>query len=272
MTGFDPGKQTTEYGQLDTLLPGGTTPGSRADDLFLNMLDQYDPVTGRDGYRNQEEMVDELLDALNRRLNPVGLDATRSGVVYCNVGEAPDPHEVDTAVEAFMEQDWNEILEQHADWDIADHAWWMLKDYNLEHGNGRVHLQDGRLSVTMEAPNHTTINLNVPVMESDEKTIMNLKAEMIDRMGRFDADEEFTELWSKEFAEHNGFTPSGFMKMLQDDEKHFHGAAVRIATDYSKEQTEKRVMSPTAEAKASRDASQTLDGHDAPSNEHRMDR
>ena len=109
MTGFDPGKQTTEYGQLDTLLTDGQTPGSGADDLFLNMLDQYDSVTGRDGYRNQEEMVGELLDALNRRLNPIGLAATRSGVVYCNAGGAPDLHEVVGAVEAFMEQDWNEI-------------------------------------------------------------------------------------------------------------------------------------------------------------------
>ena len=66
MTGFDPGKQTTEYGQLDTLLTDGQTPGSGADDLFLNMLDQYDSVTGRDGYRNQEEMVGGLLNALNR--------------------------------------------------------------------------------------------------------------------------------------------------------------------------------------------------------------
>ena len=113
MTGFDPGKQTTEYGQLDTLLTDGQTPGSGADDLFLNMLDQYDSVTGRDGYRNQEEMVGELLDALNRRLNPIGLDATRSGVVYCNAGGAPDLHEVVGAVEAFMEQDWDRITQNH---------------------------------------------------------------------------------------------------------------------------------------------------------------
>ena len=231
MTGFDPGKQTTEYGQLDTLLTDGQTPGSGADDLFLNMLDQYDSVTGRDGYRNQEEMVGELLDALNRRLNPIGLDATRSGVVYCNAGGAPALPEVVGAVGACMEQDWNEILEQHADWDIADHAWWMLKDYNLEHGNGRVHLQDGRLSVTMEAPNHTTINLNVPVMKSDEETIGNLKTEMIDRMSRFTADAEFDKLWSPEFAEHNGVTPSGFMKMLKEDETYFHAAGFQMYMD-----------------------------------------
>ena len=113
MSAFNPAGLVIEYGQMDSLLTDGATPGRRADDLFLNMLDQYDPVTGRDGYRNQEEMVDELLDALNRRLNPIGLDATRSGVVYCNVGEAPDPHEVDTAVEAFMEQDWDRITQNH---------------------------------------------------------------------------------------------------------------------------------------------------------------
>ena len=270
MSAFNPERQTTEYGQLDALMGGHH--GTSADDIFLGMLDDYDQEDGSKAYGDHDGMVGEMLDALNRRLHPIGLDATRSGVVYCNAGTEPDREEVDAAVRTFKNEDWAKIVEIHADWDLADHAWWLLKDYGLTHGNTEVSLQNGNLYVTMEAPNHATISLNVPVMESDEKTIMNLKAEMIDRMGRFDADEEFTELWSKEFAEHNGFTPSGFMKMLQDDEKHFHGAAVRIATDYSKEQTGKRVMSLTAEAKASRDASQALDGHDAPSNEHRMDR
>ena len=231
MTGFAPGKQTTEYGQLDTLLTDGQTPGSRADDLFLNMIDQYDSVTGSDGYRNQEEMVGELLDALNRRLNPIGLEATRSGVVYCNVMNAPDLHEVVGAVEAFMEQDWDDITQRYDAGSLIADAQDLLDEYDLSHGNSEVLIQDGRLSVTMEAPNHATINLNVPVMESDEETIGNLKTEMIDRMSRFAADEEFNELWSPEFAEHNGFTPSGFMKMLQEDENHFHAAGFQMYMD-----------------------------------------
>ena len=113
MSAFNPAGLVTEYGQLDTLLTDGQTPGSRADDLFLNMLDQYDQATGSDGYFDHDGMVDELLDALNRRWNPIGLEATRSGVVYCNVMGAPDLHEVVGAVEAFMEQDWDRIIRNH---------------------------------------------------------------------------------------------------------------------------------------------------------------
>lgn len=113
MSAFNPAGLVTEYGQLDTLLTDGQTPGSHADDLFLNMLDQYDQATGSDGYFDHDGMVDELLDALNRRLNPIGLEASRSGVVYCNVMNAPDLHEVVGAVEAFMEQDWDRIIRNH---------------------------------------------------------------------------------------------------------------------------------------------------------------
>ena len=98
MSAFNPAGLVTEYGQLDTLLTDGQTPGSHADDLFLNMLDQYDQATGSDGYFDHDGMVDELLDALNRRLNPIGLEASRSGVVFCNVMDAPDLHEVVGAV------------------------------------------------------------------------------------------------------------------------------------------------------------------------------
>lgn len=78
MSAFNPAGLVREYGQLDTLLTDGQTPGSHADDLFLNMLDQYDQATGSDGYFDHDGMVDELLDALNRRLNPIGLEASRS--------------------------------------------------------------------------------------------------------------------------------------------------------------------------------------------------
>lgn len=51
MSAFNPAGLVIEYGQLDTLLTDGQTPGSHADDLFLNMLDQYDQATGSDGQR-----------------------------------------------------------------------------------------------------------------------------------------------------------------------------------------------------------------------------
>ena len=231
MSAFNPAGLVIEYGQLDTLLTDGQTPGSHADDLFLNMLDQYDQATGSDGYFDHDGMVDELLDALNRRLNPIGLEASRSGVVYCNVMGAPDLHEVVGAVEAFMDEDWDGITQRYDASGLIADVQDLLDEYDLSHGNSDVLLQGGELGVNVEAPNHTIICLHVPITESDEETIGNLKAKMIAQMGRFDADEEFNELWSREFAEHNGFTPSGFMRMLQKDEEHFHFVGFRLAMD-----------------------------------------
>ena len=78
MSAFNPAGLVIEYGQLDTLLTDGQTPGSHADDLFLNMLDQYDQATGSDGYFDHDGMVDELLDALNHR---TGSRPQRRGVL-----------------------------------------------------------------------------------------------------------------------------------------------------------------------------------------------
>jgi hypothetical protein len=48
------------------------------------------------------------------------------------------------------------------------------------------------------------------------------------QLEEFDADEQFMELWSKEFAEHNHFSPSQFIRMLQEDEKSFRGVAYML--------------------------------------------
>ncbi|WP_044005996.1 hypothetical protein [Ligilactobacillus salivarius] len=41
------------------------------------------------------------------------------------------------------------------------------------------------------------------------------------RFKNFDADDEFEELWSYEFGQHNHFRPSQFIEMLLDDEDYF---------------------------------------------------
>lgn len=112
MTAFDPDRPTMGYGQLAGLLTDGQTSGGRADELFLNMLDQY-YRNGREGFRDHDGLVGELLDALNRHLNPIGLEATRGGMVYCNVSGSPSLHDEVDAVEAFMEEDWQRITQIH---------------------------------------------------------------------------------------------------------------------------------------------------------------
>lgn len=109
---FDSSRPVTSYGQLETMIGGGRHPGD-ASDVFLGVLDDYDQVTGRDGYADQEIMVQELLDALNRRLNPLGLDATYSGDVYRNVDADPDSDDVSAAFEAFWDEDFDVIIQRH---------------------------------------------------------------------------------------------------------------------------------------------------------------
>lgn len=230
MAGYDSRNTGTYYRSLDTMIGGGRHPGD-AYNVFLGELDEYDQVTGRDGYSDQEIMVQELLDALNGRLRAVGLHATYSGDVYRNADAEPDDDDVKDAIAAFWDEDFADIVQRHDRSGLVDSAERLLEDYDLSHGNSEVILQDRDLYVTVEAPNHATISVNTPVMESDEETIGNLKTEMARSMGDFDADERFNEYWSKDFAEHNGFTPSGFLTMLQKDERHFHDTAQRLAGD-----------------------------------------
>ncbi len=41
------------------------------------------------------------------------------------------------------------------------------------------------------------------------------------RINSFDVDEEFTTLWSEDFAKHNGFTAKMFINILEDDAEQF---------------------------------------------------
>lgn len=113
--------------------------------------------------------------------------------------------------------------------DFFDSVERIIEDYDLEHGNGEVFVQDGQLYVTVEAPNHATIGVNTPLLSSDEGTIAALKREMAEAMGEFDGVEKFTEYWSYDFGHHNGFTARGFLDMLLKDERFFHETAARLS-------------------------------------------
>jgi hypothetical protein len=57
---------------------------------------------------------------------------------------------------------------------------------------------------SIEAPNNAVWQIQ---FEKDDN-IDDIIVKAIKQLEKFDADEEFMDLWSKEFAEHNHFTPS----------------------------------------------------------------
>jgi hypothetical protein len=73
----------------------------------------------------------------------------------------------------------------------------------------------------IEAPNNADISVNI----EENDSIEDIVARTIEYLLDFDADERFTELWSADFAKHNGFSPSQFLRMLQEDEASFRKLA-----------------------------------------------
>ena len=73
----------------------------------------------------------------------------------------------------------------------------------------------------VKAPNNATWQIQ---FDKDDE-IDDIISKTIKQLEEFDADNEFMELWSKEFAEHNSFTPSQFIRILQEDEASFKGLA-----------------------------------------------
>ena len=107
----------------------------------------------------------------------------------------------------------------------------IIDRYLLDYNNAEVYLQEGILYMTVEAPNHATVGLDINLNDWSlnekiaEKII--LKA-IVERIRTFDADDEFDDLWSTEFGRHNGFRASEFIKMLQEDETFFKDCAVKM--------------------------------------------
>jgi hypothetical protein len=67
----------------------------------------------------------------------------------------------------------------------------------------------------VEAPN----NADVHIWVEKDADINNIICKTIKQLEEFDADEQFMELWDVNFANHNHFKPSQFIKMLQEDEE-----------------------------------------------------
>lgn len=107
----------------------------------------------------------------------------------------------------------------------------IIDRYLLDYNNAEVYLQEGILYMTVEAPNHATIgvdvNLNDWVLNKKVAEKIIIKA-IVEQIRTFDADDEFDELWSIEFGSYNGFRASEFIRMLQEDEVFFKNCAVKM--------------------------------------------
>ena len=96
--------------------------------------------------------------------------------------------------------------------------------YHLNFGNGEVYIDDSMINATIEAPNHTTLNIQfiddeIEKLKSEFKTTYLIKA--IKTIEAFDSEETFNELWSPDFGKHNNFTPFQFVEILKEDEQFF---------------------------------------------------
>lgn len=95
---------------------------------------------------------------------------------------------------------------------------------HLNFGNGEVYADDSMVNVTIEAPNHTTLNIQfidneIEKLKSEFKTTYLVKA--IKTIEAFDPEKTFNELWSSDFGKHNNFTPFQFVEILKEDEQFF---------------------------------------------------
>lgn len=119
----------------------------------------------------------------------------------------------------------------------------IINRYWLDYNNADVELfENDVLAMMVEAPNHATVEVSVDLTNlvlDDKKMLKKIILRTIaGEIRKFNADDEFDELWSIEFGRHNGFRASEFIKMLQEDEEYFKEHAGRMykeAINYDEE-------------------------------------
>lgn len=98
------------------------------------------------------------------------------------------------------------------------------EELSFNGNNSEVVHQDHEIISTIEAENHTTIEVVFNILDLKMHTL-NLKGYILGvyekAIENFDVDEEFEMLWSTEFGKHNGFSPRGFIRILEEDEAYF---------------------------------------------------
>jgi hypothetical protein len=98
------------------------------------------------------------------------------------------------------------------------------EELSFNGNNSEVVHQDHEIISTIEAENHTTIEVVFNILDLKMHTlilkgyILGVYKKVIEN---FDVDEEFEMLWSTEFGKHNGFSPREFIRILEEDEAYF---------------------------------------------------
>jgi len=108
---------------------------------------------------------------------------------------------------------------------VSDYLDGLGEDLEISGNNFEVYEQDGSVYATFCGPDNATVPVEFGADEIPLLTESEINNRVADALDSFNADEEFDELWSREFGQHNGFTPSRFLGMLQADEEHFKAAA-----------------------------------------------
>lgn len=106
----------------------------------------------------------------------------------------------------------------------------LTEDYEFDFGNTETYVQDDCLYVSIEAPNNSTIGIQVDKIknETPAQCRKEITQAMIDAMRDFDPEEEFDELWSPDFSSHNGISAFRFVNMLKEDSEYFNVTADRM--------------------------------------------
>ncbi|MFR0570559.1 hypothetical protein ACLUWW_03495 [Ligilactobacillus salivarius] len=117
--------------------------------------------------------------------------------------------------------------------EIIDLAQNIINRYSLDYDNAEVELfENDVLAIMVEASNYAIVEVTIDLSDwvlEDKKMVQKIILRAIaDEIRKFNADDEFDEIWSIEFGRHNGFRASEFIQMLQEDEADFKERAVRM--------------------------------------------
>ena len=123
----------------------------------------------------------------------------------------------------------------------------IVDEYELDWGNRDVDIDFDTETgyVLVEAPHHATIYVDLdPIIayivkhkfednsDTDEFISAHIKKAIAEHIEDFSADEEFNEIGCEVTSNpNNHFTPSEFLRMLQDDEEFFTETARKLRQD-----------------------------------------
>jgi hypothetical protein len=74
----------------------------------------------------------------------------------------------------------------------------------------------------------TCLNTDVFVDIEAGDNMNDIIYKTVTTLNDFDADDRFTELWDVDFSKRTGFSPSQFVKMLQEDKETFQELADKL--------------------------------------------